>query len=161
MYMENNVLKNLIMLFTHHSHRFILSLMSAPDAVEEQARQYLEALRWPDGRVQCPHCQAEDAGRRIRSRRPGLWACRVCQKQFTVTVGTLFEDSRLPLHIWLQAIELLCADRHGLSATDLQKRLGISYRTAWTLCAKLRYGLSEAPVTEALRQHRRPDAPRG
>ena len=149
------------MFFTHRHSRFILSLMNPPDTAEDQARQLLEALRWPDGHVMCPHCQAADAGRRIRSRRPGLWACRVCQKQFTVTVGTLFEDSRLPLSIWLQAIELLCADRHGLSATDLQKRLGIPYRTAWSLCAKLRYSLSEPPITEALRRQRRPDAPRG
>ena len=128
---------------------------------KHRARQYLEALRWPGGRILCPHCQAEDAGRRIRSHRPGLWACRVCQKQFTVTVGTLFEDSRLPLHIWLRAIALLCADSHGLSATDLQKHLRIPYRTDWNLCAKLRYGLSEPPITDALRRNRRPDAPRG
>ena len=157
----NKILKKRIMCFTHPWNGRILALVHAPDPVEDQARQFLETLRWPDGRVVCPHCQAAGAGRRIRSRRPGLWTCRVCRKQFTVTVGTVFEDSRLPLHIWVRAIELLCADRHGRSATELQKQLGIPYRTAWSLCAKLRYAQAEPPITEALRLHRRPDAPHG
>lgn len=94
----------------------------------EQARAYLEDLRWPHGPV-CPHCGAMDNARRTKSGRPGLWSCLACRKQFTVTVGTAFEGSRLALDKWLLAIHLV-TDNRAVRGSELQRRLGVAYVTA-------------------------------
>lgn len=111
----------------------------------ESARAWLEAIRWPRGTV-CPHCGATGAGVRIHSgpqsgARPGLWRCGRCRRQFTVTVNTVFQDSRIPLHLWLRAIRRLCLSAEGATARDLHLELGISYKTAWKLIDRIRYVL--------------------
>ena len=89
---------------------------------EKAARKHLEAIRWPDGPY-CPHCGCLDNAHRIKgkSARPGLWFCGDCRKQFTVTVGTLFERSKVPLHKWLLAVHLMSASKKGMSAHQLHR----------------------------------------
>jgi transposase-like protein len=122
---------------------------------EEKARGYLERLRWPDGPI-CPHCGAEGAYRltaRPESKspaRPGLWKCKVCRKQFTVKLGTIFEDSHIPLSKWVIAIHLLCASKKGMSAHQLHRMLGVSYKTAWFMAHRLRWAMAQPPLSTKL-----------
>ena len=96
-------------------------------------REHLEGLLWPGGVAVCPHCNGTDA---YRLTGPGIGPvvrqCRACVKQFTVTVGTIFEDSHIPLSKWVQAFHMMASSKKGISASQLQRNLGIgSYRTAW------------------------------
>src|SRR6476660_1672508 len=96
---------------------------------ETAARALFEKMRWPNGPV-CPFCQAANPYRLTpkpgSKTRPGLFKCRACRKQFSVTKGTVFEDSHIPLHKWLLAIHLLCASKKGMSSHQLQRMLGLS-----------------------------------
>jgi transposase-like protein len=101
---------------------------------EDACRDYLFSLRWPDGFV-CPTCGAGSAWRTAR----GLWLCRGCRTQVSVTAGTIFQDSKLPLTLWFRAMWQVTSQKHGISALGLQRALGLgSYRTAWALLHKLR-----------------------
>src|SRR2546430_3980037 len=92
---------------------------------EDQAREHLEKLLWPNGPI-CRHCGSIDAYKMNgNSIRPGLHRCRDCKKQFTVTVGTIFEDSHLPLAIWIKAFHLMTSAKKGISALQLQRNLGL------------------------------------
>jgi transposase-like protein len=123
---------------------------------EEAARRYLEAHRWQSGPV-CPHCglpgqvllnREEEAGTHGRQ---GLYQCRHCRKQFTVTVGTIFEGSKIPLRKWLLAVYFLCTSSQNLSALQLQRMLKLgSYRTALFLCYRLRWAITQPPMSDAL-----------
>jgi transposase-like protein len=109
------------------------------------ARQYLEAVRWPNGPV-CPHCGSvskdhyELAG---EAHRAGLWKCKDCREQFTVTVGTVFERSKIELHVWLQAVYLLCSSKKGMSAHQLHRTLGVTYKTAWFMAHRIREAMKQ------------------
>lgn len=106
-------------------------------ATEEACRQYLAGLRWPNGFL-CPRCGERDAW--LRSR--GLWLCRRCRRETSVTAGTLFQDSHLPLTTWFRALWLVTSQKHGASALGVQRALGLgSYKTAWTLLHKLRHAM--------------------
>lgn len=125
-------------------------------ANEDDARAYLEALRWPDGPV-CPHCGAQGAYRITPRKpgaktRPGLLKCKAkgCRKQFTVTVGTIFEDSHIPLSKWLLAVHLLCASKKGMSAHQVHRMLGLTYKTAWFMCHRIRYAMTQEPLRSKL-----------
>lgn len=113
----------------------------------EKARQWLECNRWPQGPV-CPHCGVTgDAivpvlGKK-RSHRPGLYRCDGCQRQFTVTVGTVFESSHIPLHKWLLAVHLMTASKKGISAHQLHRMLGITYKSAWFMAHRIREGMRD------------------
>ncbi|MCH9051363.1 MAG: IS1595 family transposase [Proteobacteria bacterium] len=111
---------------------------------ENAARKHLEAIRWPDGPI-CPHCGCIDNSHRIKgkSARPGLWFCADCRKQFTVTVGTLFERSHIPLHKWLLANHMICASKKGMSAHQLHRMLGVSYKTAWFMAHRIREAMRD------------------
>ena len=113
------------------------------DLTEEQAREHLEGVLWPLGPV-CPHCKSRKSTRMGgESHRDGLLQCNDCRKQFTVTVGTIFEDSHIPLRKWLRAIHLMCSSKKGISALQLQRNLGLgSYRTAWYLAQRVRLAMS-------------------
>jgi transposase-like protein len=103
-------------------------------ATDEQCCAYLEALRWPDGFI-CPSC----GGRKAWSAQRGRLICAVCRHQATVTAGTIFQDSRLPLRLWCRAIWQVTSQKNGASALGLQRVLGLgSYQTAWTVLHKLR-----------------------
>ncbi len=113
----------------------------------EKARRHLEHVRWPDGPV-CPHCGT--FGERItkvegkkQSHRPSLYHCNECAKQFTVTVGTVYEASHIPLHKWLLATHLLTASKKGISAHQLHRMLGITYKSAWFMAHRIREGMRE------------------
>jgi transposase-like protein len=125
-------------------------------ASEDKARELLEAMRWPNGPT-CPLCHRLDTVYRMRPRpdsvkpgRKGLLRCRACKKQFTVTTGTVFEDSHIPPTKWLQAIYLLCSSKKGISAHQLHRMLGIMYKSAWFMAHRLRYAMSQEPLASKL-----------
>jgi transposase-like protein len=126
-------------------------------ADDNKARAYLEAIRWPNG-VVCPHCKNSDQAtfwkieeNKEKKIRAGLRQCTACSKQFTCTVGTIFEDSHIPLRKWLVAWYLLCASKKGISALQIQRMLGLgSYRTAWMMMHKIRYALKEPSFSKKL-----------
>jgi len=102
------------------------------------ARKHLEALRWPDGPT-CPHCGSFAATRlEGKKHRDGLVQCNDCREQFTVTVGTVFERSKVPLNKWLLCNHLLCSSKKGMSAHQIHRMLGVTYKTAWFMCHRLR-----------------------
>jgi len=107
---------------------------------DHAARAHLEALLWPDGPV-CPHCGVVDEATLLKgkSTRPGVYNCRACDKPFTVTVGTIYERSHIPLHKWVYATHLMTASKKGISAAQLHRMLGFgSYRTAWFMAHRIR-----------------------
>lgn len=118
---------------------------------EDKAREYLESIRWPDGLV-CPHCGGTEKVYRLKgkSHRKGLLKCGHCRKQFTVTVGTLFERSRIPLHKWLLAAYLLCSSKKGISAHQLHRMLGITYKSAWFMTHRIREAMADSFFTDKL-----------
>ncbi len=106
---------------------------------ETAAREYLEASRWPDA-VSCPHCGGLDKIKKMegKSHRPGLFLCGSCRGNFSVTVGTVYERSHIPLHKWLLATHLMSASKKGISAHQLHRMLGITYKSAWFMCHRIR-----------------------
>jgi transposase-like protein len=114
---------------------------------EELARQHLEALRWANGRS-CPHCGTLDESGYVESKnhKAGLYHCNACAKTFTVTVGTLFERSHIPLNKWLMAFHLFAASKKGMSAKQLERMLGISYKSAWFMAHRIREAMTSEPA---------------
>jgi transposase-like protein len=114
---------------------------------EDKAREALEAIRWPDGPF-CPHCgnsdQAKIAKGEGKAHRPGLYYCAACNGQFTVTVGTVMERSKIPLSKWLMAMHLMGASKKGMSALQMQRMLGVTYKSAWFLCHRIREAMKPA-----------------
>lgn len=120
----------------------------------EKAREYLEKLRWPEKPI-CPHCGSfadhyqltgkEDSKRPVRK---GVWKCKDCREQFSVTVGTLFEGSHIPLNKWLYAIHLLCSSKKGMSAHQLHRMLQITYKSAWFMAHRIRCAMKDVNLTE-------------
>lgn len=109
---------------------------------DDEARAYLENLRWPDGPV-CPHCGSKNAvALQGKAHRKGVKKCRDCRKQFTVTVGSIFERSHVPLRHWVYAYARMCASKKGISAKQLERELGVSYKTAWFMCHRIRHSMS-------------------
>ncbi len=106
---------------------------------DDAAREHLEALRWPRGPV-CPHCGGTRRNVRLQgaSHRPGLLFCGDCRSQFTVTVGTAFERSKVPLHKWLLATHLMCSPDERMCAHRLHRTLGVTYKTAWHMAHRIR-----------------------
>jgi transposase-like protein len=111
---------------------------------ENAARAHLESLLWPDGPY-CPHCGNADTTRITKlkgnSTRPGVHKCNECEKPFTVTVGTVFERSKIKLHTWLYATHLLTASKKGMSAHQLHRTINVSYKTAWFMFHRIREGM--------------------
>ena len=124
---------------------------------EDKAREFLEKLRWPDGPV-CPHCGLLNNAYRLEPKpsakgkhvRKGVWKCGGCREQFTVTVGTIFEDSHIPLSKWLLAYHLLCASKKGMSAHQLHRMLKVTYRSAWFMAHRIRYTMTQEPLSSKL-----------
>src|SRR5690242_18266248 len=112
---------------------------------EVEARKYLESLRWPDG-VVCAHCgsDARISPLNGKSHRPGLYFCGECRKQFSVTVGTVFERSKVPLHKWVLATHLLCSSKKGISSHQIHRTLGVTYKTAWFMTHRIREAMRPA-----------------
>lgn len=111
---------------------------------DDAARAYLESVRWSNGAF-CPHCGEAENVMKLEgtSHRPGLYQCRSCRKQFTVTVGTLFERSKIPLHKWLFATYLLTSSKKGMSTHQLHRMLGITYKSAWFMTHRIREAMRD------------------
>jgi transposase-like protein len=112
---------------------------------ESHARAHLEAMQWPHGPV-CPHCGVVNEATALtgKSTRPGVYKCRPCQKPFSVTVGTVFERSKVPLTKWLLATELLTSSKKGISAHQVHRMLGVTYKTAWFMMHRIREAMTPA-----------------
>ena len=117
---------------------------------ENAARRHLEKLLWPQGPL-CPHCGNFDAKRihrlKGKSTRAGVLKCRECEKPFSVTVGTVFESSHVPLNKWVYATHLLTASKKGISSHQLMRMLGVSYKTAWFMAHRIRESMRPASLT--------------
>lgn len=110
----------------------------------DAARAHLESLQWANGRT-CPHCGTVDNSVALKgkSTRPGVYKCRDCRKPFSVTVGTLFERSHVPLNKWLLAVHLLCSSKKGMSSHQLMRSLGVTYKTAWFMAHRIREAMRD------------------
>jgi transposase-like protein len=124
-------------------------------ADEEKAFTLLESILWPNGAI-CPNCSQGDRCGKLPTQRTkaskkhpegkpvyGLWKCYRCRKQFTVRVNTIFEDSHIPLGKWLLAIHAMCSSKKGVSASQLQRELGLTYKSAWFMCHRVRVAMTE------------------
>lgn len=132
-----------------------LASMSKMFADEDQARKFLEKKRWPDGPV-CPRCGCVDAYAlvpRPGSKSPvraGVYKCSACRKQFTVRIGTIFEESKIPLRKWLMAIHLMTSSKKGVSSHQIAREVGITQKSAWFLCHRIREAMRQEPMSGML-----------
>src|SRR5438132_4522160 len=117
----------------------MMKLMQAFDT-EAECRAYMEELRWPDG-IRCPRCNGETISRIVKR---DQFDCDSCRYQFSVMSGTIFHDSHLPLPKWFATTYLICESRKGISANRIKRMVGMSYKTAWYLCHRIRAAMSEA-----------------
>lgn len=135
-----------------------LATLSPLFADEDAARQFIESLRWPSGPV-CPHCghdKVYTVKAKAGSRKPardGLYKCASpkCYKQFTVRVGTIFEDSHLPFTVWLMAFHLMTSSKKGVSSMQLHRELGISLKSAWFVSHRIREAMTDRGPFELLK----------
>jgi transposase-like protein len=109
------------------------------------AREHLEGLLWPNGPA-CPHCTSVNDATLLKgkSTRPGVYWCNACQKPFSVTVGTVYERSKVPLNTWLYATHLLCSSKKGISSQQLGRMLGVTVKTAWFMSHRIREAMGPA-----------------
>ena len=133
-----------------------LAELASVVADEAKAFEMIEKLRWPDGPI-CPHCGATDriyvlSGVKDKKGRVrhGLKKCGHCRKQFTVRMGSIFEDSPLPLGKWILAIHLMCSSKKGISSNQLKRELGVSYQTAWFMTHRIRLAMTADPLRSLL-----------
>jgi transposase-like protein len=112
----------------------------------DKAREYLEAQRWPNDPI-CPHCGNADPTTigtlKGKAHRAGLYQCNACREQFTVTVGSVMERSKIPLNKWLMAMHLMGSSKKGISAHRLHRMLGVTYQTAWFLAHRIREAMCD------------------
>ncbi|MBV8073224.1 MAG: IS1595 family transposase, partial [Acidobacteriaceae bacterium] len=111
---------------------------------EDAARAHVEALRWPNGPF-CPHCGSTDNITKMEgeSHRVGVYQCNSCRQPFSVTVGTVMERSHIPLHKWVLAFHLMAASKKGVSAHQLHRMLGITYKSAWFMAHRIREAMTD------------------
>ena len=126
------------------------------EMTEDEARERVENIRWPDGII-CPKCGSDKGAYKLESKpesknkvRPGLYKCKACRKNFTVTMGTVFEDSHIPLKKWLLAIYLMNASKKGISAHQLHRMLDVTYKAAWFMAHRIRYAMTEKPLGQLI-----------
>jgi len=125
-----------------------MSVLTQPRFHDEAAAyEWVESRLWPAGPV-CPHCKGTERISKMqgKSTRLGAYKCYVCRKPFTVKVGTIFESSHLPMHLWLQAIFLLCSSKKGISSNQLSRTLGITIKSAWFLSHRVREAMREGDL---------------
>src|ERR1700676_5217083 len=118
---------------------------------ETKAREWLEARLWPEGPI-CPKCGVVGEATLMKGKttRAGLYQCNACREPFTVTVGTLYERSHIPLHKWLAATHLMMASKKGMSALQISRMLGIGYKSAWFMCHRIRESLRDTKLDTPL-----------
>ena len=128
------------------------SVLAAPHFHNEAAAyEFVEARVWPNSPL-CPHCGEAERIYRIapnlaKKVRLGLHKCGSCRKQFTVKVGTVFESSHVPLHVWLQAMHLLCSSKKGISSNQLHRTIGVTLKTAWFMSHRIREAMRDGSLT--------------
>jgi len=130
-------------------------------ATDDQCLDYIEKMRWPNGELGCVHCG--EIGRiskitrekKSKNQRTRLYQCLACGKQFSATSGTIFNDSHLALTKWFLAIAMICEAKKGMSALQLQRHLGVNYRTAWYLCHRIREAMQEGGILSGVVRGRR------
>lgn len=110
---------------------------------EDAARTHFEAIRWPNGPI-CPHCGVENEATLVqgKSHRPGMYQCNACREPFTVKVGSVMESSHIPLHKWALAFHLMASSKKGISAHQLHRMLGITYKSAWFMAHRIREAMT-------------------
>jgi transposase-like protein len=123
---------------------------------EDKARKFLEDKRWPEGKAICPHCGGKgyELTAKPASKRPGrkgLKKCKACRQQFTVRVGTIFEESKVPLSKWLMAVHLMTSSKKGVSSHQIARELGITQKSAWFLCHRIREAMRREPMAGMLK----------
>lgn len=112
---------------------------------EKKAYEYLAKLRWPDGPV-CVHCKSDRVYTlNVKNTKRVVLKCGKCRKQFSATVGTIFEDSHIPLTKWILAMQLVCSSKKGISAHQLHRMLGITYKSAWFMEHRIRHAMAHSP----------------
>jgi transposase-like protein len=111
---------------------------------EAKALAHLESDRWPDGEPVCPFCESAGVTRMGGKTQAGMFLCNVCRQKFTVRTGTVMERSHIPLHKWLLATHIMAASKKGMSAKQMERMLGVTYKTAWFLCHRIREAMDEA-----------------
>lgn len=134
-----------------------LVLLAKQYSNEDKARSLLESLRWPNGAI-CPHCKndgKEKPNSPLKAKpakakegkgvRKGVYFCGACRKQFSVKVGTIFEDSHIPISKWLMAIFILCSSKKSISAHQMHRMLKVTYKTSWFMCHRIRYAMGTNP----------------
>ena len=132
-----------------------LSTLACLFVNEDMARAFMERKRWPNGPV-CPHCNSTDAYKLTakpeskKPVRPGVYKCSKCREQFTVRVGTIFEDSKLPISKWLMAIHLMTSSKKGVSSHQIARELGITQKSAWFVCHRIREAMKLEPMAGML-----------
>jgi len=117
---------------------------------EAKAAAHIEQSRWPDGEPVCPFCESTGVTRMGGKTQAGMFLCNVCRKKFTVRTGTVMERSHVPLHLWLLATHLMAASKKGMSAKQMERMLGVTYKTAWFLCHRIREAMDGANDTGPL-----------
>jgi transposase-like protein len=144
--------------------RKVNSVFDAPHFHDEgRAREFLESLRWPGGRPVCPHCGNKKKAYALKGKttRAGLYKCGECRKPFTVTVGTLFERSKIPLHKWLQATQFVGCSKTEVSALQIQRMLGLTYKSAWFNLRRIRETIAKPVKVKPKRTSPRPPPKHG
>jgi transposase-like protein len=132
-----------------------LATLSVLFTDEDKAREFLESKLWPNGPV-CPHCDSTEAytlSGREGSRNPvprGVYKCKKCRKKFTVRIGTTFEESKVPLRKWLMAIHLMTSSKKGVSSHQIARELGITQKSAWFVCHRIREAMKMEPMASML-----------
>src|SRR5437764_11108542 len=109
---------------------------------ETKALEHLEAYRWPDGEPVCPYCESTKVIRMGGKTQAGMFLCNDCRDKFTVRTGTVMERSHVPLHKWLLATHLMAASKKGMSAKQIERMLGVTYKTAWFLMHRIREAMA-------------------
>lgn len=112
--------------------------------------RFMISIRWPDGKIKCPNCQSENIGE-IKTRR--MLKCRACHKQFSVKLGSLFEDSPLGLEKWLPAVWLIVNCKNGISSYEVARDLGITQKSAWFMMHRIRLALQQGNFEKKLEGH--------
>lgn len=124
------------------------SILDEPRFTDEQAAyDYVEAIVWPNGRV-CPHCAVVDRSGLLKgkSTRIGTYKCYSCRKPFTVKIDTIFEKSHVPMHIWLQAMHIMCSSKKGFSANQFCRVLGVDFKTGWFIGHRIREAMADGGI---------------
>ena len=125
-------------------------------ATEDKCLEYIEAMRWPNG-VGCVHCGVMNVSKITReasgkNKRGTIYQCleKECGKQFSATSGTIFNDTHLPLTKWFMAIAMICEAKKGISAKQVERHIGVNYRTAWHLCHRIRAAMKDGGILSGI-----------